>query len=420
MAKLLIQGGVPLCGTVRIHGAKNAVLPILAAAMLPHGQSVLTNCPQIADVTAACAILRGLGAQVRTRGGTILVDATSELDDCIPSAQMQTMRSSILFLGAMLARCGRAELSYPGGCALGERPINLHLQALRQMGAECSVTQERIVCRAARLHACTVTLPFPSVGATENVLLAATGADGTVTLCNAAREPEIVELAAFLRACGARVRGAGSSVIEVTGGELHGAQKRVCPDRMEAATYLAAAAATRGSLTLSGVQPAHLTAVTQAFRQAGCELIESEQEIRIRCDRLRAIPPVRTAPYPGFPTDAQPPMMAAMATAAGTTVFEENIFASRFRHAQSLREMGAKISCGRKVAVVTGVETLHAASVSGTDLRATAALAVAALAAQGESRIDGLAYLDRGYSAFAEKLRAVGARIRRVEDPNYE
>lgn len=414
MEQLYIRGGRPLSGTVRLHGAKNSVLPILAATLLPRcGESRIANCPQIADVEAACAILRDLGAQVRRQDDVICVTAPQEPDNCIPLTLMRTMRASILFLGALLARCGRAQIGYPGGCVLGERPIDLHLQALRQMGAEFVRTTDGLLCTAKKLHGCTITLPYPSVGATENVLLAAMAAEGTVTLCNAAREPEIAELAAFLSSCGAHIRGAGSSVLRIDARELHGAVYRICPDRMEAATYLAAAAATRGELTLEQALPEQLTAVCQSMRQAGCEIQTAQNTLHIRCDRLCAALPVRTAPYPAFPTDAQPVWMAALCTAEGTTVVEETVFPNRFRHVDALRSMGAKIACGKRIAVISGVEQLHGASVTGHELRGTAALVVAALAAQGESCICGLCYLERGYAALTEQLRALGAEIRR-------
>lgn len=414
MEQLYIRGGRPLRGTVRLHGAKNSVLPILAAALLPRcGESQISNCPQIADVEAACAILRGLGAQVRRQDDVICVAAPQTPDDCIPPALMRTMRASVLFLGALLARCGRAQIGLPGGCVLGERPIDLHLQALRQMGAEFVRTPDGLLCTAKKLHGCTITLPFPSVGATENVLLAAMAAEGRVTLCNAAREPEIAELAAFLSSCGAHISGAGTGVLRIDAGALHGTAYRVCPDRMEAATYLAAAAATRGALTLTQAAPEQLTAVCRSMRQAGCEIQTEPNALHIRCEQLVAAPPIRTAPYPAFPTDAQPVWMAALCTAEGTTVVEETVFPNRFRHVDALRSMGARIACGKRIAVISGVPQLYGAAVTGHELRGTAALVVAALAAQGESRVRGLCYLDRGYAALTEQLHALGAEIRR-------
>ena len=324
---------------------------------------------------------------------------------------MRKMRAAVLFLGPLLARFGTAELSLPGGCVLGARPIDLHLRGLRRMGAEITLDGEHISARTDGLHGCTVALPLPSVGATENLILAALGCRGTLTLCNAAREPEIGDLIVFLRACGADIRGEGS-LLRIRGGvPLTGACHTVLPDRMEAATYLAAAAATRGDVTLTNVRPEHLTAVLAALERAGCTLTQQNGSLRLRCSRLRAAGPIRTAPYDGFPTDAQAPLMAAMAVAEGVTVFEENLFENRFRHVPALRALGAHIHAARRYAVVTGVRELHGASMTATDLRGGAAMVIGALCARGESELAGTAHLKRGYAQLVPTLRACGADI---------
>lgn len=382
-----IRGGTPLHGRIALHGAKNAALPLLAATLATGARCELLDCPDISDVTAACAILRHLGCAVEQHGGIVAVDAGSACRSDIPAELMRKMRAAVLFLGPLLARFGTAELSLPGGCVLGARPIDLHLRGLRRMGAEITLDGEHISARTDGLHGCTVALPLPSVGATENLILAALGCRGTLTLCNAAREPEIGDLIAFLRACGADIRGEGS-LLRIRGGvPLTGACHTVLPDRMEAATYLA------------------------ALERAGCTLTQQNGMLRLRCSRLRAAGPIRTAPYDGFPTDAQAPLMAAMAVAEGVTVFEENLFENRFRHVPALRALGAHIHAARRYAVVTGVRELHGASMTATDLRGGAAMVIGALCARGESELAGTAHLKRGYAELVPTLRACGADI---------
>ena len=406
-----IRGGTPLHGRIALHGAKNAALPLLAATLATGARCELLDCPDISDVTAACAILRHLGCTVEQHGGIVAVDAGSACRSDIPAELMRKMRAAVLFLGPLLARFGTAELSLPGGCVLGARPIDLHLRGLRRMGAEITLDGEHISARTDGLHGCTVALPLPSVGATENLILAALGCRGTLTLCNAAREPEIGDLIAFLRACGADIRGEGS-LLRIRGGvPLTGACHTVLPDRMEAATYLAAAAATRGDVTLTNVRPEHLTAVLAALERAGCTLTQQNGSLRLQCSRLRAAGPIRTAPYDGFPTDAQAPLMAAMAVAEGVTVFEENLFEDRFRHVPALRALGAHIHAARRYAVVTGVRELHGAAMTATDLRGGAAMVIGALCARGESELSGTAHLKRGYAELVPTLRACGADI---------
>lgn len=417
MSQLLIQGGRQLDGEVRIQGAKNSVLPILAATLLTGGEVLLRNCPRLRDVEASGRILRTLGCDARWEAGGMAVN-TAQVSGCVISDRlMREMRSSAIFLGAILARCGQAEISYPGGCELGPRPIDLHLAGLRSLGAEIQDAGGVIRCRAERLRGREIVLSLPSVGATENLMLAACGAEGTTSICNAAREPEIQDLQGFLNACGARVSGAGSSTVVVEGGRrLHGCVYTVMPDRIAAATYLCAAASAGGTVLLRDAREQHLATVTAVLREAGCDVLSDQAGIGCTCRRrLRAVRPVRTAPYPGFPTDAQAVLMAALLRSRGATVFEENIFENRYRHVDELARMGADIQVSGRTAVVTGVETLRGAPVRCTDLRGGAALCVAALAAEGETRVMEIGHIDRGYERLERDLQALGAEIRRAE-----
>lgn len=417
MSHLTIEGGAPLCGELTVHASKNSVLPILAASVLARGCCRIENCPRLRDVDASIAILRHLGCTVR-RDGEALEVGTTTLSRCdIPDELMREMRSSVIFLGAILARQGEAVLSYPGGCELGPRPIDLHLSALRALGAEITECGGELHAAAKTLRGGDLTLALPSVGATENALLAACGAEGTTVICNAAREPEIVDLQAFLRKMGARVSGAGGSVITVEGGRaLHGCTHRVIGDRIVCATYLCAAAAAGGEAALRGVDCRTVSTVALALSESGCAVRSEEDCIRLRSSgALRAVRSIRTAPYPGFPTDAQPVLMAALLKSEGSTVFIENMFENRYRHVDELSRMGAQIRVAGRVAVVSGVRALHGAAVRSTDLRGGAALVIAGLAAEGTTRVTGLAHIDRGYASIERDLRALGARIRRED-----
>lgn len=418
MEKLLVEGMHRLSGAVPIHGAKNSALPVLAATLLAEGVSEIDNCPDLADVRASAEILRYLGCRVAYQDGCMTVDATGLCRQNVPDRLMREMRSSIVFLGAIVARMGGAELSFPGGCELGPRPIDLHLSALRQMGVTIREEGGVLRCRCReRLRGAAITLSFPSVGATENILLAAATAEGVTTITNAAREPEIVDLCAYLRRCGARISGDGEGVITVEGVDrLTGCRHRVIPDRIEAATYMAAAAVTGGSLVLKHIRPQHLAAVLPAFEEAGCQLAVWEDDVLLQAPpRLRRIKTVRTMPYPGFPTDAQAPVMAMACLAEGTSVFIENIFESRYKHVGELSRLGARIKVEGRVAVVEGVARLSGAPVGCTDLRGGAALVIAALAAAGETAISDLHHLDRGYQDLAACLAQAGAVIRRIQ-----
>ena len=411
-----IQGGRPLYGTLAVHGAKNSVLPILAACLLVPGQCVLHNCPDLSDVSATLDILRLLGCRADREGDAVVIDASSLTRWNIPEHLMREMRSSVTFRGALLARLGEAELSYPGGCELGPRPIDLHLAALRALGAEILEEQGALVCRRGTLRGREICLAVPSVGATENAVLAACGCPGVTTIVGVAREPEIADLQGFLQAAGARVTGAGTSTIEVEGcAELHPVEYRVMGDRIAAATYLCGCAAAGGEVSLTGVSPDTLTAVLTCLEEAGCALHTGPDQIVLASRALlRGLSPVRTAPYPGFPTDAQAILMAALAGGEGATLFEENIFDSRYRHVDELRRMGADIQIAGRAAMVSGVGRLHGAAVRSTDLRGGAALVVAGLGAEGITQVGELRHIRRGYQALDKNLSALGADIREI------
>jgi UDP-N-acetylglucosamine 1-carboxyvinyltransferase len=390
---------------------------MLAAAVLVPGVSVIHNCPRLSDVDASLAILEHLGCKTGREGDAVAVDASCLTRCDVPDDLARAMRSSVLFLGAILARTGQAKLSLPGGCELGPRPIDLHLAALRTLGARIVQEEGGLRCAAPRLTGGRIDLALPSVGATENSMLCACGAQGTTTILNAAREPEIVDLQNFLNAMGARVRGAGSSVICVEGGRpLHAGEHTAVGDRIVAATYLAAAAAAGGDVVVRGADWRHLSTVTAVLQEAGCQVHSGQDEVRLTCVRpLTGVGRIPTAPYPGFPTDAQPQVMAALATARGDTVFVENIFADRYRHVDQLNRMGAQIQVEGRAALVRGVPRLHGCPVRAPDLRGGAALAVAALGADGESVLTGLRHIDRGYEQIENDLAALGAQVRRTE-----
>lgn len=416
MPKLFITGGNRLEGDVKLQGAKNSALPILAATILVRGRTVIENCPDLSDVGAAIRILKALGCEVKKEGSVVTVDATAADRYEIPDDLMREMRSSIVFLGAILSRAGRAKLSYPGGCELGARPIDLHLSALRGLGCTIQERHGELDCNAEHgLRGRHITLAFPSVGATENIMLAAVFAEGETLIENAAREPEIGDLANFLTGCGAKVRGAGEGKIVVQGvSALHESRYTVMPDRIVAATYMAATAIAGGEMTLPAQVANYLGAVIPSFITAGCAVDLDGDRLRIRrAGPLRSMGAIKTQPYPGFPTDAQAPLMSLAAVGRGTTVFVENIFENRYKHAVELSHMGAKISVEGRVAVVEGVERLYCAPVNAMDLRGGAALICAALGAEGTTELGGIAHVERGYERLVETLCAVGADIRR-------
>lgn len=409
----MVTGGRPLNGSVKIPAAKNSVLPLFAASLLCTGEVRLQAVPRLADVEHCMALLRGVGCAARWEGSDAVLSGPPA-NSTLPEQTAGQMRASILFCAPLLARLGRAETSLPGGCRIGARPIDLHLSALRTLGACIREEGGSLNCTAPGLSGAEIVLSLPSVGATENAMLAAVGASGVTTISNAAREPEIVDLQAFLQKLGASIHGAGTSTVVVEGAEqpLHGCRHRILGDRIAAATYLAAAAAAGGDVFLRGIDYRHLSTVTGVLRQAGCTLSCQEDGIRLVSDgRLRAVSPIRTAPYPGFPTDAQAVVMSALLRSSGTTVFVENIFESRYHHVPELVRMGADIRLEGRVAVVCGVDRLQAARVRAMDLRGGAALVIAGLQARGITTVEHLHHIRRGYSDLPGDLALLGAHI---------
>ena len=414
-----ITGGRKLCGECSVQGSKNSALPILACALLCGGEAVIRNCPVLSDVEATANILRHLGCGVRREGHTVVVDSSVVSADDIPDRLMREMRSSVIFLGAILARNGRVSLSPPGGCEIGLRPIDLHLDAMRRLGAAVSEDFGRIICEAPNgLTGATVPLSFPSVGATENVMIAASCAKGVTRIINAAREPEISDLADFLNSCGARISGAGEGSVTIEGvARLHPTAHTVIPDRIAAATYLAAAAATGGSVRLNHIIPAHLGPAIGVFEEAGCAVEADCRSVRIRCpERLRCVKMIRTMPYPGFPTDIQSPVAAMLTVADGASVIIETIFENRYKYIGELIRFGAKIRVDGRMAVIEGVKKLYGADVVTPDLRGGAALIVAGLAAEGVTRVSGVRHIERGYESPETVLGGLSAAIRRVKE----
>ena len=410
-----IRGGKRLEGECPVQGSKNASLPLLAACVVAPMRCELHNVPRLRDVDAALRILRCLGCRAEQQGGDVYIDSGTLSACSIPHELMEEMRSSVIFLGALLARCGEARLSLPGGCQLGRRPIDLHLAALRRMGARIEQDGTEILCRPSRLHGEELRLSFPSVGATENILLAACAARGETVLHGAAREPEIAALQGFLRAAGLCVSGAGTDTIRVGGFRpVRETAWGVLPDRIAASTFACAVAAAGGDVELRGVIPAHFSTVLHFLNEAGCAIISSDRSVRIRSDgRLRAVGELVTEPYPGFPTDAQPLLMAALLRSRGVTRIRETIFENRFRQVPELRRLGAEIVCDGRTAEIRGVERLEGTVLRATDLRGGAAMIVAGLAAQGETLVFDEGHVRRGYERLDARLRALGADIER-------
>jgi len=414
--KLVIQGGVPLAGDVRVSGAKNAALPLMCAALLTAEDLTLSNVPHLRDVSTMVRLLSQMGVEVSLDDRLGLSLRAARLSEPVaPYDLVKTMRASVLVLGPLIARCGRARVSLPGGCAIGTRPVDLHIKGLEALGAEISVEQGYISARAKRLRGARLVMDLVTVTGTENLMMAASLAEGATVIENAAREPEVVDLAQCLSAMGAKIKGAGSDVITIEGVErLHGASHRIMADRIETGTFLAAAAATGGSVTLHGTNPGTLEAVLEKLRESGAEVRTEDGSISLTMrGRPRGVN-VRTAPYPAFPTDMQAQLMAVDTIAQGTGVITETIFENRFMHALEMQRLGADIEISGNTAVVRGVARLQGATVMATDLRASASLVIAGLVAEGETRIDRIYHLDRGYECIEEKLAQLGARIRRV------
>jgi len=416
MDKLRIAGNGPLRGEVRASGAKNAALPILAAALLSDEELVLDNVPQLADISTMSRLLRGMGVAWEREGDSVRLRAAALTSTEAPYELVKTMRASILVLGPLVARAGQARVSLPGGCAIGARPVDQHIKGLQALGAEIAIEHGYVVARASRLTGTRIVTDMVTVTGTENLMMAAVLARGETVIENAAREPEVVDLAECLNAMGARVRGAGSDRIVIEGVErLHGARHAVMPDRIETGTFLVAAAATGGELTVTGAAPRSLDAVLEKLREAGASIDSGADWIRIAMrGRPRAVS-LRTAPYPAFPTDMQAQFMALDAIAEGVGRISETIFENRFMHVPELQRLGAAIDIDGHTAIVHGVPRLSGASVMATDLRASASLVIAALAAEGDTLIDRIYHLDRGYDRMEVKLAALGACIERVK-----
>ena len=413
-ARLVIDGGIPLRGDVTVSAAKNAALPLLAASLLSAEPIALENVPRLADVVTIQALLRGLGTEIETQDRRIVARTPSVRSIEAPYELVSTMRASVLVLGPLLARAGRARVAMPGGCAIGERPIDLHLKGLERLGAEIVLTQGYVEARAARLKAARIVFDVVTVTGTENLMMAASLAEGTTVLENAAREPEITDLARLLTAMGARIHGAGTERIQIEGvPELGGARHRIIPDRVEAGTFLVAGAITAGDITVRDVVPDHLSAVLDKLEATGARLEVGADRIRITASGRPRPTDIVTNPFPGFATDMQAQMMALLGLAEGSSVINETIFENRFQHAAELRRLGAAIEIEGSRAVIRGVPQYQGAPVMATDLRASASLVLAGLAASGPTEVSRVYHLDRGYEGMERKLAALGARIRR-------
>ncbi len=415
MDKLLIEGGARLAGEVAISGAKNAALPILCAALLTREPLTLTNVPRLNDIGTLLGLIGQMGVRIEREGDRVTLDASALDNPVAPYELVKTMRASILVLGPLVARCGEARVSLPGGCAIGARPVDQHIKGLQAMGAEVAVEHGYVHAVARRLKGARLFTDMVTVTGTENLMMAACLADGETVIENAAREPEVVDLANCLVAMGANISGAGTDVIRIRGVErLHGATHRVMPDRIETGTYLCAVAATGGEARLTGTSACYLDAVVDKLMDAGCEIVSERDAIHIKAPaRLDAVN-LRTSPYPAFPTDMQAQFMALNAIARGTAVIRETIFENRFMHAVELQRLGADIGIDGNTAVVRGVDRLQGATVMATDLRASASLVIAGLVAEDETVIERIYHLDRGYERLEAKLLALGARVRRI------
>ncbi len=415
MEKLKIVGGTRLAGEVRASGAKNAALPILASALLADEDLVLANVPQLADITTMAKLLRGMGVSWDRNGDTVRLNASQIVSTEAPYELVKTMRASILVLGPLVARFGQARVSLPGGCAIGARPVDQHIKGLRALGAEIAIEHGYVVAKAKRLKGARIVTDMVTVTGTENLMMAAALAEGETVIDNAAREPEVLDLANCLNAMGARISGAGSDRIVIEGVErLHGASHSVMPDRIETGSFLVAAVATGGDIKVTGAAPGTLDAVLEKLREAGATVETGVDWIRVRSAGRPQAVSLRTAPYPAFPTDMQAQFMALNCIADGTARITETIFENRYMHVPELQRLGAKIDIDGHTAIVHGVQHLSGATVMATDLRASASLVIAALAAEGESLVDRIYHLDRGYEKMEAKLAALGANITRV------
>ena len=416
MDKYRIRGGKKLEGEIRVIGAKNAILPVLAAVILTQRPVILHDFPSLVDVENMLLILNSIGCRVRRENSALVVDPSGADSWIIPDRYVKEIRSSIVMLGAVLARMKKAKITYPGGCEIGQRPINLHLHGLKQLGVVINEAHGYLECEAANMTGADIHLDYPSVGATENIMLAATRAKGQTVIRNAAKEPEIVDLQNFINSMGGRVCGAGSNTIAIDGVEhFHETEYTVIPDRIVAGTYLVAAAITGSEIVVHNVNMEHIQAIVTKLRETGCMITPFQHSVKIKApQRLWAIENTKTYPYPGFPTDMQALLMSVLSVAKGTSIITENIFENRFKHVPELIRMGANIRTEGKIAVIQGVPDLKGAEVSAGDLRGGAALVMAGLKAEGETVVDNILHIDRGYENLDEYLRGVGADINRV------
>ena len=417
MTKLIIEDKCALKGEVKVHSAKNAILPVIAASLLTPDTCVLDEVPCLDDVDIMEEVVRSIGAEAERTNGSLVIKAENISSFEATYELVRKMRASFLIMGPMLARVGKVKISLPGGCAIGTRPIDLHLKGFSLMGANITLGHGYIEAYAEKLKGETIYLDFPSVGATENLMMAGCLAEGTTTIENAAEEPEIVDLASFLSKMGAVIKGAGTDTIRIEGvEELKGTAHTAIPDRIEAGTYMVAAAATGGDVIVEGIVPEHLKPVTAKLKEMGAEVQEYERAIRVRAaGRLNSVD-IKTIPYPGFPTDMQSQMMTAMCLAKGTSIATETVFENRFMHINELKLMGANIKVDGRSAIIEGCEKFSGAKVRATDLRAGAALVIAGLCAEGRTEINDVYHLDRGYIRIEEKLKKLGADIRRSEE----
>lgn len=417
MSSYIIEGGHKLEGTVKISGSKNAALPILAATVLNVGKTTLYNVPNIQDTQMMFKILETLGGKVEKKNNKIIIDTSKINKFEIPEELMHKMRSSVILAGALLGRYKKAIFSYPGGCDIGSRPIDLHLRSFEKLGINVVKNYGNIICDAEKIKGEKIDLDFPSVGATENAILASVLAEGTTTITNAAREPEIIDLQNFLNKMGAKIIGAGTNEIRITGvKKLKDISYNIMPDRIETGTFLCLAVATKGNLILENTNAEHITPVITKLQEAECKIEIEKNKIKINSNKKIKALDIKTMPYPGFPTDMQSVFSAMLTTAKGTSIIVENIFENRFKYTQELNKMGAKITVEGKSAIIRGVRKLYGANVKATDLRGGAALVLAGLSAKGVTKVDDIEYILRGYENFDKKLRNINANIKMIDD----
>ena len=417
MSSYIIEGGHKLEGTVKISGSKNAALPILAATVLNVGKTTLYNVPNIQDTQMMFKILETLGGKVEKKNNKIIIDTSKINKFEIPEELMHKMRSSVILAGALLGRYKKAIFSYPGGCDIGSRPIDLHLRSFEKLGINVVKNYGNIICNAEKIKGEKIDLDFPSVGATENAILASVLAEGTTTITNAAREPEIIDLQNFLNKMGAKIIGAGTNEIRITGvKKLKDISYNIMPDRIETGTFLCLAVATKGNLILENTNAEHITPVITKLQEAECKIEIEKNKIKINSNKKIKALDIKTMPYPGFPTDMQSVFSAMLTTAKGTSIIVENIFENRFKYTQELNKMGAKITVEGKSAIIRGVRKLYGANVKATDLRGGAALVLAGLSAKGVTKVDDIEYILRGYENFDKKLRNINADIQMIDD----